>query len=85
VVARPTVTGGAGGTLSWEGALASGARAPKGAYVLKLTAKAADGTAIDTNLTSLGKVREVVRRDGELWAGLGAAALALAKLLRIAA
>ncbi|GAA3997311.1 flagellar hook assembly protein FlgD [Sphingomonas humi] len=85
VVARPTVTAAASGTFRWTGQLDSGARAPDGAYVLKLTAKTADGTTLQPTLTSLGKVQEVVSREGELWAGLGAAALPLAKLTRIAA
>lgn len=85
VVARPTVAADSSGTLGWNGALPSGARASDGAYVLKLTAKAADGTAMPATLTSLGKVQEVVSREGELWAGLGSVALPLAKLVRIAA
>jgi hypothetical protein len=40
---------------------------------------------MEATLTSLGKVQEVVSRGGELWAGLGGAALPLAKLTRIAA
>lgn len=84
VVARPSVLVDASGTFRWDGALAAGGRAAEGAYVLKLTAKAVDGTAIPTTLTSLGKVQEVVSRQGELWAGLGSVALPMAKLVRIA-
>ena len=83
VVARPTVSSADNGTFSWNGTLATGGRAPDGAYVLKLTAKTPDGTAVPTTLTSLGKVQEVVSREGELWAGLGGAALPMAKLVRI--
>lgn len=85
VVARPKVPVDSSGTFTWDGTLTSGARAAEGAYVLRLTAKAADGTTIPATLTSLGKVQEVVSREGELWAGLGGAALPMAKLLRIAA
>jgi flagellar hook assembly protein FlgD len=85
VVARPPVVADGTGTLRWDGTLAAGGRAAEGAYVLKLTAKAADGTAIPTTLSSLGKVQEVVSREGELWAGLGGVALPIAKLVRIAA
>ena len=84
VVARPTVTPGASGTLSWSGQLTSGGQAGEGAYVLRLNAKAADGTTMPATLTSLGQIKEVVRRDGELWAGLGGVALPLAKLVRVA-
>jgi hypothetical protein len=73
------------GTFKSDGALPTGGRAGEGAYVLKLTAKAADGTAIDTRLTSLGQVQELVSRDGELWAGLGGVALPMNKLVRLAA
>jgi flagellar basal-body rod modification protein FlgD len=85
VVASPTVAVGASGTLQWDGVLPSGAHAPEGAYSLKLAARTADGTELTSTLTSLGKVQEVVSREGELWAGLGGAALPLAKLTRIAA
>lgn len=85
VVARPTVPNDASASFSWDGTLASGGRAPDGAYVLRLTAKAADGSSLTPTLTSLGRLQEVVRRDGELWAGLGGVALPLAKLVRVAA
>jgi flagellar basal-body rod modification protein FlgD len=84
VVARPSVPTDASGTFRWDGTVDAGGRAAEGAYVLKLTAKAADGSAIPTTLTSLGKVQEVVSREGELWAGLGSVALPMAKLVRIA-
>ncbi|UUR07508.1 flagellar hook assembly protein FlgD [Sphingomonas glaciei] len=84
VVARPTVPQDASATFSWDGALTAGGKAREGAYVLRLTAKAADGSAIPATLTSIGKVGEVVSREGELWAGLGGVALPLAKLTRIA-
>lgn len=85
VVATPKVPVDGSGTLQWDGMLASGVRAPEGAYSLKLIGKTADGTEIGSTLTSVGKVQEVVSRGGELWAGLGGAALPLAKLTRIAA
>jgi flagellar basal-body rod modification protein FlgD len=85
VVASPKVPVDASGTLQWDGTLVSGAKAPEGAYSLKLVARTADGSEVTSTLTSLGKVQEVVRREGELWAGLGGAALPLAKLTRIAA
>jgi flagellar basal-body rod modification protein FlgD len=84
VVARPEVPVTAPGSFSWDGALPAGGRAVEGAYVLRLTAKAADGSAMPATVTSLGKVQEVVSREGELWAGLGGAALPIAKLIRIA-
>jgi flagellar basal-body rod modification protein FlgD len=85
VIARPTVAMDSSGTFRWDGALPSGGRAGEGAYVLKLAAKAADGSAIDTKLTSLGQVQEVLSREGELWAGLGGVALPMNKLVRIKA
>ncbi|WP_300973442.1 FlgD immunoglobulin-like domain containing protein [Sphingomonas sp. LHG3406-1] len=85
VVARPAVTADAGGNLRWNGVLADGSRAPDGAYVLRLIARSADGTALSPTLTSLGQVQDVVSREGELWAGLGSVALPLAKLVRISA
>ncbi len=85
VVATPKVPVDGSGTLQWDGMLASGVRAPEGAYSLKLIGKTVDGTEIGSTLTSVGKVQEVVSRGGELWAGLGGAALPLAKLTRIAA
>lgn len=85
VVARPEVAGATHGSLRWNGTLSSGDQAPDGAYTLRLTAKSTDGSAIATDLSSIGTVQEVVRRDGELWAGLGSAALPLAKIVRVAA
>jgi flagellar basal-body rod modification protein FlgD len=85
VVASPQVAVDSSGTLQWDGTLPSGARAPDGAYSLKLVGKTADGSELGSTLTSLGKVQEVISREGELWAGLGGAALPLAKLTRIAA
>ncbi|WP_338501686.1 FlgD immunoglobulin-like domain containing protein [Sphingomonas kaistensis] len=85
VVASPRVAVDSSGTLRWDGVLPSGARAPEGAYSLKLVARTADGSELGSTLNSLGKVQEVVSREGELWAGLGGAALPLANLTRIAA
>ncbi|WP_426265899.1 flagellar hook assembly protein FlgD [Sphingomonas sp. LHG3443-2] len=85
VVATPKVPVDGSGTLQWDGLLASGVRAPEGAYSLKLIAKTTDGSELASTLTSIGKVQEVVSRGGELWAGLGGAALPLVKLTRIAA
>lgn len=85
VVARPTIAPDASGSFTWNGALSAGGRAPDGAYVLKLTGRTADGTALPATLTSLGKVQEVVSRDGDLWAGLGSVALPMSKIVRLAA
>ena len=85
VVATPKVPVDGSGTLQWDGMLASGVRAPEGAYSLKLMAKTTDDSELASTLTSIGRVQEVVSRGGELWAGLGGAALPLAKLTRIAA
>lgn len=85
VVARPPVAADAGGSLRWDGTLAGGGKAPDGAYVLRLVARDATGTALAPTLTSLGKVQDVVSREGELWAGIGSVALPLAKLVRISA
>lgn len=84
VVARPAMTAATSGTFAWDGMLPSGARAADGAYVLKLTARTASGDTVSATLTSLGKVQEVVSREGELWAGLGGVALPMNKLTRIA-
>lgn len=84
VVARPAIAAEASGSFAWNGALAAGGRAPEGAYVLKLTARTADGTALPATLTSVGKVQEVVRREGETWAGLSGVALPMSKVIRIA-
>jgi flagellar basal-body rod modification protein FlgD len=85
VVARPTVALDASGTLQWDGRLADGSRAPDGAYVLRLSAKDSAGTPLAADMTSLGRIQEVMSREGELWAGFGSVALPLAKLVRIAA
>lgn len=86
VVARPTVSSDAKGSFVWDGTLAAGGKAPEGAYVLRLIARDSAGTAMTAaKLTSVGKVNEVVAREGELWVGLGGVALPLDKLIRIAA
>lgn len=85
VVARPSVAVAGSGSLQWDGALAGGAVAPPGAYVLRLVAKDASGASLTPQLSGLGRIEEVVSRDGELWAGFGSVALPLSKLVRIAA
>jgi flagellar basal-body rod modification protein FlgD len=85
VVARPTVAVATSGSLTWEGSLSAGGRAPEGAYVLKLVARDSSGKAIASDLTSIGRVQEVVAREGETWLGLGGVALPLDTLVRIAA
>ena len=86
VVARPTVSTDVSGSYVWDGTLASGSKAPEGAYVLRLIARDTAGTALTpSTLSSIGKVNEVVAREGELWVGLGGVALPLDKLIRIAA
>jgi flagellar basal-body rod modification protein FlgD len=85
VVARPSIDPASSGTLRWDGRLTGGDLASEGAYVLRLVARDAAGGALNADLTSLGRVSEVVSREGELWAGIGGVALPLAKLVRLAA
>lgn len=88
LVATPSVPGAAAaaGELSWDGRLPDGSRAPAGAYVLKLTARDASGTAVPVTVRSSGTVQEVVQREGELWLGLGGTvALPMSELIRVAA
>lgn len=85
VVATPQVSAGATGSLRWDGTLADGSRAPEGAYALRLVAKDDAGAALTARVASIGRVSEVVSREGELWAGIGGAALPLSKLTRVAA
>lgn len=73
------------GRFDWEGLISQGNRAPKGAYVLKLTAVDESGAAVSASVRSLGRVDEVVRSDGELWLDIGGASLPLGELVRIAA
>jgi flagellar hook assembly protein FlgD len=70
VIARPMVAPSATGSLSWDGSLPDSGRAPEGAYVLKLVAKDSSGKAMASDLTTLGRVQEVVARDGATWLGL---------------
>jgi flagellar hook assembly protein FlgD/flagellar basal body-associated protein FliL len=85
IVARPPIDPAASGSLRWDGALPGGAVAGEGAYVLRLVARDASGTAIAADLASLGTVAEVVSREGETWLGLGGVALPLDKLVRLVA
>jgi len=84
VVARPPVSLAISGSLRWDGSLSSGGTSGEGAYVLRLVAKDAEGATMTPQLSSVGKVREVVAREGETWLGIGGVALPLAKLSRIA-
>ena len=84
VVARPPVEASASGALQWDGTLAGGGKAGEGAYVLRLVARDSSGGALKADLTSLGRVDEVVARDGETWVGIGGVALPLGKLVRLA-
>lgn len=72
LVATPALEGGAkGGVLHWDGLLADGSKAGEGGYSLKIVAKDAAGAPLEPTIASLGQVREVTQRDGELWIGLG--------------
>lgn len=84
-IARPDIGSGANGALQWDGRLPDGSRAPEGAYVLRLTARDSSGNPTPAALTSVGRVQEVLAREGMLWAGLGGVSLPLTKLVRIAA
>jgi flagellar basal-body rod modification protein FlgD len=45
--------------FTWDGTTTSGAQAPDGTYKLAVTAAAADGTPVQSNVTSTGVVSEV--------------------------
>ena len=75
----------ASGRYVWDGVLADGSRAAPGAYVLKLTAVDSAGNSMPATLRSVGRVEEVMSRDGELWLGIGGAALPLSELVRVLA
>lgn len=85
VVARPAIEPGASGSLRWDGSLAVGGQAGEGAYVLRLVARDGSGNPLAADLSSIGRVREIVSKEGETWVGLGGVALPLDKLVRLAA
>jgi len=86
LVATPTLASGANsGMLRWDGLLADGSRAGDGAYSLKIVAKDAAGAILDPPIRSVGQVRDVTHRNGELWLGLGGkVSLPISDLLGIA-
>jgi len=72
LVATPSLPAGEkSGVLRWGGLLGDGSRAGEGAYSLKIIAKDAAGAVLDSTVRSIGQVRDVTQRDGELWLGLG--------------
>jgi flagellar basal-body rod modification protein FlgD len=87
LVATPALPAGEkGGVLRWDGLLADGSQAGEGAYSLKIVAKDAAGAALESTVRSIGQVRDVTMREGELWLGLGGkVSLPISDLLGIAA
>lgn len=54
-------------TITWDGQLPGGARAPAGSYALSLAAKDANGINIPTPINVMGTVTAAETIDGETW------------------
>ena len=84
-VATPTLGGGTSGTLSWDGMLASGGRAPAGRYTLRLTGADASGTSVPMEVRSVGRVDTVTRVDNTLAVGIAGVTYPADKVVRVSA
>ncbi|MBS7810582.1 flagellar hook assembly protein FlgD [Roseococcus pinisoli] len=69
---------------SWDGADASGARRPDGAYTYVLAGATLEGSRVAVTGTVLGRATGVERRDGEVRLNLGALTVSFDKLRGLA-
>lgn len=75
----------ASGTISWDGTLADGTRAPKGAYTLAIKGVDAAGTPMTATVNSRGIVSQVSAANGALSLGVNGVPMSIGTLLSLAA
>ena len=75
--------GAAAGRFAWDGRLATGARAPDGAYTLAVAGVDANGGGVPVAVTSIGVVGEVVAGAGGLQLGVNGVSLPASALVRV--
>lgn len=71
------------GTLGWTGELPGGGQAPDGAYTLSIVATAADGSALQSKVGSMGRVQDVVVENGTTLLGVNGVNLPFASVTRV--
>jgi flagellar basal-body rod modification protein FlgD len=72
------------GRFSWDGTEDDGSKAPDGAYSLSLSAKTANGTAMDVTINSVGIVKEVVTDGSTVMLGVNGLRLSSSGLVAVA-
>ena len=81
---RPIDGASAAGRFTWDGKLANGKQAPKGAYGLSLAAVDRSGAKVPVHVTSVGTVQDVTLEDGALLLGIGGIQLPASSLIKVA-
>jgi len=85
VFTGPISPSGNSGKFSWDGTLADGTRAPKGAYTLTIQGVDAAGAALTPTIASTGTVDEVSSKNGVLSLGVNGVPMSIGTLIRLAA
>ena len=73
------------GTISWDGMLATGEKAPAGSYTLSIAATAIGGDKVPVAITSSGVVSEVVSGTGGVTLGVNGVQIPMAQLIKLTA
>lgn len=84
VVDTRPIDASAAGRFTWDGKLANGKQAPKGAYGLSLAAVDRSGAKVPVHVTSVGTVQDVTLEDGALLLGIGGIQLPASSLIKVA-
>lgn len=71
------------GTISWDGELASGGKAPSGAYTLKIAATDISGTTVPVSITSSGLVSDVTSGTSGVTLGVNGVQMPIATLVKL--
>lgn len=73
------------GSLSWNGAMASGGQAPDGPYSLSIAGVDASGAEVPVSVTTSGRITEVVAANGNLTLGVNGAQIPIGLLMKLQA
>lgn len=71
------------GEFAWDGRLSDGGQAAAGAYRLRITARAADGSSVGSAVQSVGSVSDIGLADGALTLGVNGQRFPLAALVAV--
>lgn len=71
------------GSVTWDGMLSSGTRAPSGSYTVSLDAKDISGAAVSVATTTTGMISEVTSANGTVTLGVNGVQLSMDKLIKL--